>query len=215
MIEIKDYLSPGDPWHPLGTTPLENVTIPVGYLRWRVSKDGAGELLWAPVMETMYGYVNELNFQLDLLAGTPKGMVPVPAKKEFATYNWWFGFMGPYDLPPFYVDRFEVTNVEYQAFVDQGGYQKREYWKEKFLRDGKELSWDEAMDLLRDSSGRPGPATWEAGHYPAGQANYPVGGVSWYEAAAYAEFAGKSAAGDRPVVSDRAARNLQVHRGAE
>src|ERR1700676_4665750 len=48
------------------------------------------------------------------------------------------------------------------------------------------------MDLLRDSTGRPGPSTWEAGHYPAGQADYPVGGVSWYEAAAYAEFAGKS-----------------------
>ena len=48
------------------------------------------------------------------------------------------------------------------------------------------------MDLLRDSTGRPGPATWKAGHYPEGQADYPVGGVSWYEAAAYAEFAGKS-----------------------
>src|SRR5260370_20681096 len=47
------------------------------------------------------------------------------------------------------------------------------------------------MDLFWDASGRPGPATWEAGHYPSGQADYPVGGVSWYEAAAYAEFAGK------------------------
>src|SRR5260370_20483615 len=48
------------------------------------------------------------------------------------------------------------------------------------------------MDLFRNASGRTGPSTWEAGHYPAGQADYPVGGVSWYEAAAYAEFAGKS-----------------------
>jgi eukaryotic-like serine/threonine-protein kinase len=42
-----------------------------------------------------------------------------------------------------------------------------------------------------DSTGRPGPSTWELGDYPAGQEDYPVNGVSSYEAAAYAEFAGK------------------------
>jgi eukaryotic-like serine/threonine-protein kinase len=39
---------------------------------------------------------------------------------------------------------------------------------------------------------RPGPSTWELGEYPEGQDDYPVTGVSWYEAAAYAEFAGRS-----------------------
>ena len=48
------------------------------------------------------------------------------------------------------------------------------------------------MSELRDATGRPGPATWEGGRYPAGPENFPVAGVSWYEAAAYAEFAGKS-----------------------
>ena len=46
--------------------------------------------------------------------------------------------------------------------------------------------------MFRDSTGRAGPATWEGGHYPEGKADYPVSGVSWFEAAAYAEFAGKS-----------------------
>jgi formylglycine-generating enzyme required for sulfatase activity len=48
------------------------------------------------------------------------------------------------------------------------------------------------MSLFKDSAGRPGPSTWQAGDYPEGQDDYPVAGVSWYEAAAYAEFAGKS-----------------------
>jgi dienelactone hydrolase len=43
-----------------------------------------------------------------------------------------------------------------------------------------------------DQSGRPGPAVWQAGSYPEGQENHPVSGVSWYEAAAYADFVGKS-----------------------
>ena len=47
------------------------------------------------------------------------------------------------------------------------------------------------MGLFRDTTGRPGPATWVQGEYPRGQEEFPVSGVSWYEAAAYAEFAGK------------------------
>lgn len=40
-------------------------------------------------------------------------------------------------------------------------------------------------------TGRRGPATWEAGTYPDGEENYPVTGVSWYEAEAYATYAHK------------------------
>jgi len=46
------------------------------------------------------------------------------------------------------------------------------------------------MELLVDRTGRPGPATWEGGTYAEGQADYPVTGVSWYEAEAYAAFVG-------------------------
>src|SRR5437867_4227278 len=38
---------------------------------------------------------------------------------------------------------------------------------------------------------RPGPSTWGLGAYSAGQDDFPVHGVSWYEAAAFARFAGK------------------------
>jgi len=190
-VEIKDYLSPGDAWFPLGTTPLDHVTIPNGYLRWRVSKRGLGKYLGAPVMDDIHGFVREFHFSLDAAAAAPEGMAFVPAGQSFSVV-WSLGDLGPYDLPAFYIDRFEVTNRQYQEFVDRGGYQKREYWKEKFVRDGRELSWERAMDLFRDSTGRPGPSTWAAGHCPPGQADYPVGGVSWYEASAYAEFTGKS-----------------------
>ena len=95
-------------------------------------------------------------------------------------------------LKDYWIDQYEVTNRQFKAFVDQGGYQKREYWKIDFQRDGKRLAWEEAMALFRDSAGRPGPKDWIQGEYPRGQDDVPVTGISWYEAAAYAEFAGKS-----------------------
>jgi dienelactone hydrolase len=48
------------------------------------------------------------------------------------------------------------------------------------------------MEHFKDATGRPGPVTWTAGDFAEGQDDYPVSGISWYEAAAYAEFAGKS-----------------------
>jgi dienelactone hydrolase len=100
--------------------------------------------------------------------------------------------VAPAEAEEFWIDKYEVTNRQFKEFVNAGGYQKREYWKEPFIKDGKQLSWDEAMAFFRDPAGRPGPATWEFGTYPEGKEDFPVGGVSWYEAAAYAEFAGKS-----------------------
>ena len=57
---------------------------------------------------------------------------------------------------------------------------------------GDTLSFELAISHFKDATGRPGPATWVAGDYPDGQEDYPVNGISWYEAAAYASFAGKS-----------------------
>ncbi len=95
-------------------------------------------------------------------------------------------------LNDFFIDKYEVTNKQFKEFIDNGGYQKKEYWKHEFVKDGRILTWEEAMAEFRDSTARPGPSTWEAGDYPDGQDDYPVNGVSWYEAAAYAEFVGKS-----------------------
>lgn len=184
-VEIQDYLTPEMPWVRLGVTPLNNIRIPEGYFRWRVTKPNLEEVISAPITR------KKMMFDLGSQKDIPAGMKRVDAGKWFDMIAF-MGWIGPFNLPAYYIDRSEVTNGEYQKFVDSGGYGKREYWKEKFVRDGPELNWDEAMAFFRDRTGRAGPATWEGGHYPDGQADYPVSGVSWYEASAYAAFAGKS-----------------------
>ncbi len=190
-VEVKDYQAPEEAWLLLGTTPLNKIRVPSGYLRWRISKTGTGSYEAAPEHTGIHGPTSEYEFPLDAVAAATDGMIPIPAGDTFSEV-WSLGDVGPYKLPAYSIDRYEVTNRQYQNFVDQGGYQKREYWKEKFVREGSELTWRQAMELFRDASGRPGPATWTAGHFPERQADFPVGGVSWYEAAAYAEFAHKS-----------------------
>ncbi len=185
LVQVKDYVSPKSPWLALGTTPLNKIRIPNGYLRWRVSKAGSGESVTAPLVG------ESVSFDLVESAKAPTGMVPVSGG-PWGDYLAFLGWLGPYALPPFYMDRFEVTNRQYQQFVDKGGYATRRYWKQAFSQNGRDLSWNEAMDLFRDTTSRPGPSTWEGGHYPQGKADYPVSGISWYEAAAYAEFVGKA-----------------------
>lgn len=86
----------------------------------------------------------------------------------------------------------EVTNREYEMFVEAGGYAERACWKHPFVEDGDTLSFEAAAARFTDATGRPGPASWDAGRYPVGTEELPVGGVSWYEAAAYACFAGRA-----------------------
>jgi formylglycine-generating enzyme required for sulfatase activity/dienelactone hydrolase len=95
-------------------------------------------------------------------------------------------------LPSFFIDRYEVTNDEFKRFVDAGGYEKPEYWEHPIIEGGRTVTFDAARRLFVDRTGRVGPATWEGGAFPSGQADLPVGGISWYEAAAYAKFVGKS-----------------------
>src|SRR3989442_6728895 len=52
---------------------------------------------------------------------------------------------------------FPYTTLFRSEFVDQGGYQKEEYWKQQFRKNGRILSWTEAMIVFRDATGRPGP----------------------------------------------------------
>ena len=90
------------------------------------------------------------------------------------------------------MDRHEVTNREYKRFVDAGGYADPKYWRQPFLEAVASSLGGRRSPASPTAPDGQGPATWEVGSYPEGREEYPVSGVSWYEAAAYAEWAGKS-----------------------
>jgi len=168
----------------LGRSPLTTNRLPRrGYYRIRAVKAGLEPVEWATPGTSVEIVLHDPKT-------APKGMVWVPGTKQAdiaATYP-----APGTALSDYWLDKNEVTNRQFKEFVDSGGYQRREYWKEPFVKGGRVLSWEQAMAEFRDATGRPGPATWELGTYAEGKADFPVGGVSWYEAAAYAAFSGKS-----------------------
>jgi len=179
-VAIKDYATPEAPWRVLGKAPLPNITIPLGYFRWRVRAPGYRTREFAETGVLKPG----IRFALYKEADSPADMVLVPAGLTLGPQ--------PVVVPEFWLDQFEVTNRKYQEFVNAGGYRRREFWQEPFARDGRNITWEQAVDAFHDQTGKPGPAMWELGNYPEGKADFPVTGVSWYEAAAYARYAGKS-----------------------
>ena len=120
----------------------------------------------------------------------PPGMVPV----EGGAYRL-AGFDRPSErvvqLHDFFIDRFEVSNRDFEQFVRDGGYRRRELWKQPFVDHGNKLSFEQAMSRFHDTTGLPGPRSWSGGAPPAVRENHPVGDITWYEAAAFAEWQGK------------------------
>jgi eukaryotic-like serine/threonine-protein kinase len=178
-IAISSYREEGE-WIVLGTTPIENTNTPFAVVRYRASLPGYATTETTPDLRGA-----EISFRLFPLAEVPEGMVAVAGGS--VTFR---GVRAT--VPDFWIDQFEVTNAEYKTFVEAGGYRRAELWKHPFVQGVRTLSHDEAMAQLVDQTGRPGPSSWELGTFPPGREQHPVEGISWYEAAAYAEFAGKS-----------------------
>lgn len=126
----------------------------------------------------------------DFVMGTDRQFLPLdaegPARKVF--------------LDAFYIDKFEVTNAEFKAFVDSTNHKTdAEVFGDSFVLDGL-LSPEEDAKVMSTVANAPWwlpvqGATWE---HPEGQdtniqdrMDHPVVHVSWNDAVSYCSWAGK------------------------
>jgi formylglycine-generating enzyme required for sulfatase activity/dienelactone hydrolase len=174
-VHIKEYADVEGAWQSLGQTPLQKIRLPRGALRFKIEKDGFEPVYMAHALTTTFEPA-----AIELRKHTPtEDTVDVPRDSLPVTLSG-FNTEELVTLEPFSIDRTEVTNRAFKAFVDAGGYRDGKYW-----RHGGPLA-----TTLLDTTGRMAPAAWELGDFPTGRGDEPVGGVSWHEAAAYCEFRG-------------------------
>jgi len=182
---------PDSEYELIGITPLDSTRTYDRFSIWKIEKEGYESLEFVNTTWVTQGKT----YRLFKTGELPEGMVYVDFDQWAYFPTGWIAGLGDVRTPimeDFYIDQYEVSNKSFKEFMDEGGYNNRTYWKEPFIKDNKEITWEEAIKDFVDETGQPGPSTWEIGDYPEGQDEYPVNGISWYEAMAYAEFAGKS-----------------------
>ncbi len=187
----KDYSKPEMEWRLSGTTPIIEASFPRGYLRMEIRKPGYQTIEYAGPPWIIRKLKDEIgHLRLDKRGTLPENMVRIP-KKLTDMYIVGLESYGNRQVGEFLIDRFEVTNKQFKAFVDAGGYSNESLWQVPVYSEGELLPHGMAIKKFVDRTGQQGPASWEAGTYNDGQENHPVTGVSWYEAAAYAAFVHK------------------------
>jgi gamma-glutamyl hercynylcysteine S-oxide synthase len=117
----------------------------------------------------------------------PGGMVTIGTEDRSAAYD----NERPshqVELPPFWIDEHPVTNGEFEQFIAAGGYARRDLWSEagwSWLQQSAASApqyWSRAGNRwVTRSIDRAGPVA----------ASHPVCHVCYYEAEAFAQFAGK------------------------
>ena len=181
----------------LGVTPLTGIPFPRGLTRLRLELAGH-----RPVRDLIWNIKSTVSNASDMSTGTwhyslfspgsiPDEMEAVPSGGR-PVFLPGLDHMATEPIAAFLMDRHPVTNRDYKRFVDDGGYLREELWREPFALADRALQREEAMSMLVDAVGQPGPVRWEMSECPGGEDDHPVSGISWYEAAAFAVWAGKT-----------------------
>ncbi len=100
---------------------------------------------------------------------------------------------------PYKISRFPITVAQYQAFVEDKGYEQERFW-----------NWSAAASQWRQSLKTPGPENYGPDFQVP---NHPRVGVSWFEAVAFCRWLGEKLKRDIRLPSEaeweRAARGIR------
>ncbi len=169
----------------LGRAPIGAMTLLAGEYRLAVSANGhaPGEFMVRVNGGDTIAVTPQLvpsTWNADGMVIVSSGAVPGPLASQFEGRT----------ITAFLIDRFEVSNRRFMEFVADGGYRNMALWPDSMRTRTGWSTRDAAVAALVDRTGLPGPRGWSGGRFPDGRDGHAVAGISWYEAAAFARWAG-------------------------
>lgn len=188
VVSFKRMQDTTDTWHHLGTTPIADIRMPTTFVEFEFK---IGETAYREFTHSYYLTIDYNHFILSKSEGVLKDHVTFIGGKKKLKYPG-IDHLPAITIGPYSMSQFEVTNKDYKEFVDAGGYTDPAYWDFPYHSAGKVLTYNETIKTFVDDFGELGPSVWSYGSYPEGQADFPVTGISWFEANAYAKYKGLS-----------------------
>ena len=169
-------------WIYMGKSPISKIRVP--NVRFNLKfKSGNEEFVersnyWILRSGRDYGIPNEITYdkeQFKLILGGKRSL-QFPGLDHYSSI----------EIGPYLISKYEVKNKEYLEFVQNDGYENPTYWE--FAIDNDPEFMRTRVKSFTGKFGKYGPSNWSYGMYPDGQENFPVTGISWYEAMAYANY---------------------------
>ena len=126
-VLTKTYVDKTDSWRELGVAPIQGARVPLGMQRFKFVRDGKPDVEVAfPV-----GGPGAILLNRTLDDGGDGSDVAVLG----GGVNSWITGIEPIEriqLPDFRIGKYEVTNRQFKAFIQAGGYKTREFWDQPF-----------------------------------------------------------------------------------
>jgi formylglycine-generating enzyme required for sulfatase activity len=96
----------------------------------------------------------------------------------------------PLALPPFAIGRYPVTNAQFAQFVAAGGYDPAKPWWDAAGRAwlARDDATTDGLETYQRRQYKDRPEFWDDDDFGIARPNFPVVGVTWYEARAFCRW---------------------------